>query len=209
MSIQATTSSTASNVRKLEDIQNKPVDNSLGKDSFLKILAAQLSNQDPMAPSSDTEFIAQLAQFSSLEQMQSLNSGFSTSQAFSLVGKYVTITVPDETGSGAEPQTVFGKVDGVMKKDGINYVVVGNKQYKVDDVSGVLDSALTGVTDDTLLQSASLIGKSVKASITGDDGTTQDVTGTVSKILVKDGALYAQIGEQQVPVSNISEITLN
>jgi flagellar basal-body rod modification protein FlgD len=47
--------------------------NALGKDSFMKLLAAQMSNQDPMAPTENSAMLAQLAQFSSLEQMQQLN----------------------------------------------------------------------------------------------------------------------------------------
>ena len=48
-------------------------DQTLGKDEFLKLLVAQLENQDPMEPMDDTEYIAQLAQFSTLEQMQNMN----------------------------------------------------------------------------------------------------------------------------------------
>lgn len=47
--------------------------NDLDKDAFLKLLTTQLANQDPLSPMEDTEFIAQLAQFSSLEQMSALN----------------------------------------------------------------------------------------------------------------------------------------
>ena len=52
--------------------------NSLGSDAFLKLLVVQLQNQDPTSPQSNTEFIAQLAQFSSLEQLQSMRTTLDT-----------------------------------------------------------------------------------------------------------------------------------
>ncbi|BCV20814.1 flagellar hook capping FlgD N-terminal domain-containing protein [Moorella sp. Hama-1] len=82
----------------------------LGKDDFLKLLAAQLENQDPLSPMSNTDFIAQMAQFSALEQMNNLNDSFNrvqqelqaalALQAVSLIGKEVTATVNEQTLQG-------------------------------------------------------------------------------------------------------------
>lgn len=57
---------------------NPTIKNDLDKDAFLRLLTVQLSNQDPLNPMEDREFIAQLAQFSSLEQMQNLNKTINT-----------------------------------------------------------------------------------------------------------------------------------
>ncbi|MEY8415753.1 flagellar hook capping FlgD N-terminal domain-containing protein [Tissierella praeacuta] len=67
-------------IYKFEDQKNKKTEdkktNDLDKDAFLRLLTTQLANQDPLNPIEDREFIAQLAQFSSLEQMQNLNKTF-------------------------------------------------------------------------------------------------------------------------------------
>jgi len=81
----------------------------MGKDEFLKILITQLSHQDPTQPMQDKEFIAQMAQFSSLEQMTNVASEISKvaalltrGQAVSLLGKVVEIAA----GSGIVQGTV-------------------------------------------------------------------------------------------------------
>ena len=92
----------------------------LGKDDFLKILVAQLSNQDPMKPMQDTEFIGQMAQFSSLEQMTNMNTSMtkffdrqlqdSMTDYAHLIGKSVQWQENNDVSSG--------KVQAVLYKEG-------------------------------------------------------------------------------------------
>lgn len=102
----------------------------LGKDAFLQILVAQMQYQDPLQPSSDTEWIAQLAQFSSLESMQNMSNTLDNSQAFSMVGK--TVNVKTDTG------VKEGVVEYVTMSNNKAYVNIDGGSYKASDVIAVL-----------------------------------------------------------------------
>lgn len=93
----------------------------LGKDDFLQLLIAQLSHQDPTAPMQDTQFIAQMAQFSSLEQMTNMSSSFNKltslltgSDAAGAVGKKVDIEMGDSTISGSILASTRGEFPQVL-----------------------------------------------------------------------------------------------
>lgn len=108
---------------------------SLDKDAFLQLLVTQMQYQDPLEPTSNTEYMAQLAQFSSVEELQNLSSTFSTGQAMNLTGQYVILNVPDSTG---EIKQVSGLVDYVTVTDGKAYFHIGDEYYSSDYLDSVV-----------------------------------------------------------------------
>lgn len=103
--------------------------NSLGKDEFLQLLVTQMQYQDPLNPTSDTEFIAQMAQFSSLEQMQNLNNNFNVYKAYELVGKQVSGSI--------NGNLVEGIVEAVRNQSDGQYAVIGDSLISVDKITKV------------------------------------------------------------------------
>lgn len=106
---------------KANSQDGRTTSNQLGKDDFLKLLITQLTNQDPTSPMEDTQFISQMAQFSSLEQMTNMNESFnklagmiSSSQAASVLGRTVEVDVGDTTAQGIVEATSFGSEPQVM-----------------------------------------------------------------------------------------------
>ncbi len=198
----STTATTQSTTRTLESMQatERNAKSALGKDAFMKLLVEQMANQDPLSPTSDSDFIAQLAQFSMLEQIQSLNDTMSQGQANSMVGKNVTVAFSDESGS---PAFVTGTVEKVFRSSGVDYVVVGGTIYPAVNIVSV-NHVETSPVANPISGNTGFLGKTVS---NGDD-----ISGTVKKIFTRDGIAYAVItdGEgtdHEVPVADISEIS--
>ena len=107
----------------------------LGKQDFLQLLIAQLRNQDPLKPMEDKEFIAQLAQFSSLEALQGLSTKIDglaktsgLEQATALIGKTIEASLADGS-------TLQGVVSQVRVVGGVPQLVVNNQMVGVDKVT--------------------------------------------------------------------------
>jgi len=103
----------------------------LGKDAFLRLLVTQLANQDPTNPMEDREFIAQMAQFSSLEQMNNVaNELRGLRQLFSLSTDLIGKSIEWQGTDGV----LSGKVDSILLRDGATVVVVGDHEVGLDSI---------------------------------------------------------------------------
>lgn len=107
----------------------------MDKNAFLHLMTAQLRYQDPLDPMDNQEFVAQMAQFTSLEQMQNLNTQFeelsrlqSIGQTSSLIGKQVTVLIPE---SG---EAVKGTVRSAVMVDGEYYVNIEGVNVPVENI---------------------------------------------------------------------------
>jgi len=134
---QAIAGSSASYVQGNADTSRTKKTSELGKDDFLNLLVTQLKYQDPLNPMEDKEFIAQLAQFTSLEQMYNLNSSMSAVKAFSLIGRHITAEFIDDTTK--ESKVVKGVVESVKVSSGEIYAVVNDVDVPVDKIIEVTD----------------------------------------------------------------------
>jgi flagellar basal-body rod modification protein FlgD len=108
---------------------------SIDKDAFLKLLVTQMQYQDPLEPTSNTEYMSQMAQFSSVEQIQNLSSVMSSGQSMNLTGQYVILNVPDAAGNISQ---VSGLVDYVTMTDGKAYFHIGDEYYLSDYLDSVV-----------------------------------------------------------------------
>jgi len=112
----------------------------LGKDEFLKLLMAQIKNQDPLDPMDDKEFISQMTTFSSLEQMMNMNDSIQQlvkNQSVSpviqyshMIGKEVSyFKLDEETGDILEPkEIVTSQVKAISEKEGFAVIELENDQ---------------------------------------------------------------------------------
>lgn len=147
--------------------------NAIDKNSFLKILTAQLTNQDPFNTQDSSQFVAQLAQFSQIEQMTNLTSTMTEHNAYSLTGKTVAFNKYDMYGKQ------YGGVIQNIYKDNNNMVAEVNvyengsyvkKEFNVNDISEVINSNGPDFelnNNMNFLMSSSLIGKTVEVNNNG------------------------------------------
>ena len=115
----------------------------VNKTDFMNLLVAQMKNQDPLEPTSNTEWVSQYATFSELEQMQNVANSSTLQRASDLVGKEVMVNSTDSSGNVTQVQ---GKVDSVSFSGSNAYLTIDGVQYSIDDLVEVVDTDYANAT---------------------------------------------------------------
>ena len=121
--------------------------NGMDKDAFLQLLVAQMRYQDPLEPTSNTEYISQYAQFSQVEQIQNMAATMELQRASSLVGQEVYIKT---TTSSGDTKYIRGQVDYVVFENGKAYLAIDDELYSIDDLDTVVDKTYQAAYDKAL-----------------------------------------------------------
>jgi flagellar basal-body rod modification protein FlgD len=196
---------------------SKAAAKTLGKDDFLKMLLAQLKNQDPLKPLDGTEFAVQLAQFSSLEQLNNMNTELKNlglyqmtqgnAQAVSLIGKEITAA---QSGNFRVEDT-SANLSYRLSQDARKVSV------KIYDLNGKLvdtvESADQKAGLQTLQWNAGRYGKGgytfeVSALDAAGNAVTADtmMTGTVTAVQFKDKTVYLTVNGQEIAFSDVISV---
>lgn len=173
----------------------------MDKNAFLTILSAELSNMDPMGNNDSTQYVTQMAQFASMEQMTNLNNTMSSYANNSMVGKGVTLKSVDSKGV---PYTgVVKSVTSTSSKTTISVEVNedGANVYKDFDISDVLtvldvpDYSIPSINNIngnmSFLVASSFIGKHVELSESDEEGNKY--TGEVLGVLKDNGVVKVRV----------------
>ena len=196
--------------------------NDLDRNAFLNLLVTQLRHQDPLNPMDDRDFIAQMATFSSLEQMQNLNATFDRNHAFGMMGSHVVgITRDPITGVARE---VYGIVDTVRMIAGEPWLVMNAdtprevmmRAREVQLVEGNMNSEmlrriLQGMDDSAMFsmvnQNLALVGRYVQAIMTDAQGNpTRFIEGRVEYIDFSGNPPLLIIGNDAVHLGQVLSV---
>jgi len=148
--------------------------NDLDKEAFLQMLVTQMQYQDPLNPSDSTQYMSQLAQYSSLEATMNISSTIEQGNGLNLVGQYVIMNTTDSAGN---KDMVSGLVQYATVKDGEVLLSINDSYYPASDLDSVVDYEyylyLNGLAEDGRLNEDGTI-KNDSAEAGTEDKTTEE-----------------------------------
>lgn len=200
-----------SNYSKYADLYTDSSSDIVNQETFLQLLVAEMSNQDPLEPTSNTEFISQLAQFSSMQYMMDTSKYAESNYASSLVGKVATASRTE----GTQLVSKTGTVEEVRKSSDDTYVVtIDGEDFPLSSVSSIKPAETT--TDTSTDFSASSLSASIAqasmmigmlATVKTDTLSGTVTAGLIDAIKVKDGKLYAVINSKDYALDSLEQVT--
>lgn len=180
----------------------------VSSDTFLSLLVAEMTNQDPMEPTSNTEFVTQMAQFTSLQYSKDSATYSMSNYASSLVGKTVTASKMD----GSKQVTKTGVVESVMKSGKTYMLKIDGVSFDISNVTsiGTTSDSSTGTSSGSSLgeliaKASMMIGMAATVNPGVEGGSLLD-SGIITSIQVKDGQVRVIINDKGYLLDDIVEV---
>jgi len=172
-------------------------------ETFYQLLMAEMSNQDPLDPMSNTDFVSQMASFTSLQVQQEALYYNNSNYAQSLAGK--AVIVAHSTGKGLDVQE--GIVSKVNFTGGEFKVTVNDKEYPLKNIMEVVDHnyGKAGGHNDGAF-ATSLIGKFVTVGLVNNSGVGLVEEGIVERVEIKDGSISVIIDNIAYPLYSVAKV---
>lgn len=177
----------------------RKVGDALGKDDFLKLFITQLQNQDPSSPMDNSEFIAQMATFTTMEQIMnigtkldsliSIESQNSVLNYSTFVGKEVTWHTIDESADPPVIEEGTGVVQSIQfKNNEVTFILEDGKKLEPGNISKINNKSISN----SLVAGSELIGKLVTWKV--DD---TEHSAIVTSVLMNNGKLQYQVDDEE------------
>lgn len=179
-------------------------------ETFLTLLVAEMTNQDPLEPTSNTEFVTQMAQFSQLQYLQDASTYSMSNYASSLVGKTVTVSQMD----GADKIEKTGVVSQVTKVGDEFQIVVDGVNFKLSSIQSIAEtgsSSSVGIPTnnnnlgDLIAKASLMIGMYAKVQPSSNEGMIV-YDGFIESVKVKDGVVNVVINGISYDMNDITEV---
>ncbi len=200
-----------SNYSKYADLYKDSSSDIVNQETFLQLLVAEMSNQDPLEPTSNTEFISQLAQFSSMQYAMDSSKYAESNYASGLVGKIATASRTE----GTQLVSKTGTVEEVRKSSDNSYVVtIDGEDFPLSSVSSIKPAETVKDTSTdfsasslsaSIAQASMMIG--MLATVKTDTLSGTVTAGLIDAIKVKDGKLYAVINSKDYSLDSLEQVT--